>query len=86
MIKPLVMNPDGFTIAFFQKCWRVVEKDVMDFFDNFHRQSVFKRFMNASFLTLMPKKCNAVNIKDSFVPLVWWVMCTSCCPRCWLTG
>jgi hypothetical protein len=25
--------PDGFTMAFFEKCWRVVEKDVMDFFD-----------------------------------------------------
>ena len=62
------MNPDGFTIAFFQKCWRVVEKDVMDFFDNFHPHSVFKRSMNASFLTLIPKKCNAVNIKD-FCPI-----------------
>jgi hypothetical protein len=26
-------GPDGFTMAFFEKCWRVVEKDVMDFFD-----------------------------------------------------
>ena len=29
-------SPDGFILAFFQKCWSVVEKDVMDFFDNFH--------------------------------------------------
>ena len=36
----------------------------MDFFDNFHRHSVFERSMNALFLTLIPKKCNAVNIKD----------------------
>ena len=35
----------------------------MDFFDYFHRYSVFERSMNASFLTLIPKKCNAV-IKD----------------------
>ena len=55
---------DGFTMAFFHKCWSVVEKDVMDFFDYFHRHSVFERFLNASFLTLIPKKCNAVNIKD----------------------
>ena len=34
------------------------------FFDNFHRHSVFERSMNASFLALIPKKCNAVNIKD----------------------
>ena len=55
---------DGFTMAFFHKCWSVVEKDVMDFFDYFHRHSVFETFLNASFLTLIPKKCNAVNIKD----------------------
>lgn len=30
-------GPDGFTMAFFQKCWSVVEKDVMAFFDYFHR-------------------------------------------------
>ena len=54
--------PDGFTMAFFQKCCNVVEKDVMDVFDYFHWHSVFERSMNASFLTLIPKKCNAVNI------------------------
>ena len=55
---------DGFTMAFFHKCWSVVEKDVMDFFDYFHWHSVFERSLNASFLTLIPKKCNAINIKD----------------------
>ena len=57
-------GPDGFTMAFFHKCWSVVEKDVMDFFVYFHQYSMFERSMNASFLTLIPKKCNAVNIKD----------------------
>ena len=59
---------DGFTIAFFHICWSVVEKDVMDFFAHFHRHSRFERSMNASFITLIPKKCNAVNIKD-FCPI-----------------
>ena len=36
----------------------------MDFFDNFHQHSVFEQSLNASFLTLIPKKCNAINIKD----------------------
>ena len=40
----------------------------MDFFDNFHRHSVFDQSLNASFLTLIPKKCNAVNIKE-FCPI-----------------
>jgi hypothetical protein len=30
------LGPDGFTMAFFQKCWRVLEKDVMDFFGEMH--------------------------------------------------
>nr|XP_023926404.1 uncharacterized protein LOC112037817 [Quercus suber] len=33
-------SPDGFTLAFFYKCWNVVEKDVMDFFAYFHRHSI----------------------------------------------
>ena len=57
-------GPDGFTMAFFHHCWSVVEKDVMDVFDFFHRHSMFERSLNALFLTLIPKKCNAVNIKD----------------------
>ena len=60
-------GPDSFTMAFFHKCWSVVEKDVMDFFDYFHRHFVFERSKNALFLTLIPK-CNAVNIKD-FCPI-----------------
>ena len=36
----------------------------MDFFDNFHRHSMFELSLNVSFLTLIPKKCNAINIKD----------------------
>ena len=59
-------GPDGFTMAFFQKCWSVVKKDIMDVFDYFHLHSVFERSMNASFLTLIRNKCkcNAVIIKD----------------------
>ena len=34
------------------------------FFVYFHRHSRFVRSTNALFLTLIPKKCNAVNIKD----------------------
>ena len=36
----------------------------MDFFDYFYWHYVFEWSMNASFLTLIPKKCNAVNIKN----------------------
>ena len=57
-------GPDGFTMAFFQKCWSVVEKDVMAFFDHFHRSLEFEQSLNASFLSLIRKKNNALNIRD----------------------
>ena len=57
-------DPDGFTIAFFQKCWCVIEEDVMAFFADFHSQCIFEKSLNATFLCLIPKKINAVNIKD----------------------
>ena len=50
------LGPNGFTMAFFQKCWSVVERDVMAFFDHFHRSSEFERSLNVSFLSLIPKK------------------------------
>ena len=57
-------RPDGFTMVFFQKCWRVVEEDVMAVFVHFHRYSVFERSLNALFLILIPKKNNAIDVKD----------------------
>ena len=36
----------------------------MDFFVYFHWHSVFEQSLNASFLTLIPKKSNVVNILD----------------------
>ena len=56
---------DGFTMGFFQKCWSVVEEDVMAFFFvDFHRTCIFEKSLNATFLCLIPKKTNAINIKD----------------------
>ena len=56
------LGPDGFTIAFFHIC--VLWKRMSWIFLNTHQHSVFEWSMNASFLTLIPMKCNAVNIKD----------------------
>ena len=40
----------------------------MAFFDHFHRSLEFERSLNASFLSLIPKKNNALSIKD-FQPI-----------------
>ena len=57
------LGPDGFTMAFFQKCWSVLEGDVMAFFKDFHNQCVFEKSLSATFLCVIPKKSNAVNIR-----------------------
>ena len=36
----------------------------MAFFKDFHNQCVFEKSINATFLCLIPKKTNVVNIKD----------------------
>ena len=60
----LAPGPDGFIMAFFQNCWSVLKQDVMVFFADFHSQCIFEKSLNATFLCLIPKKVNAINIKD----------------------
>ncbi len=55
-------GPDGFTMAFYQQCWRVLETDIMGFFDEFFQKGTFAYSLNATFVTLISKKQNAVNI------------------------
>ncbi len=57
-------GPDGFTMAFFQKCWRVVESDVMAFFGEFYDYCKFEKSLNATFISLIPKRMNVTNIRD----------------------
>ena len=59
---------DGFTMVFFQSCWSMEKTDIMNVFHVFHAHSVFEKSFNATFLALMPKKINAVDVKD-FQPI-----------------
>ena len=57
-------RPDGFTMAFFQKCWIVVERDVWLSLQIFIEHGIFEKSLNATFHYLIPKKFNVVSIKD----------------------
>jgi hypothetical protein len=57
-------GPDGFTMGFFQSCWEVVKADIMAFLDDFHGGYSFERSLNATFVSLIPKKTEAMEIKD----------------------
>ena len=59
---PMEMNgdkapgPDGFSMAFWQRCWVIVKEEVLEMFKEFYEQSVFIKSMNSTFLVLIPKK------------------------------
>jgi hypothetical protein len=55
---------DGFPMAFFQFCWDVVRMDIMNVLNYFHGMGSFERSLNAIFLALIPKKVEAVEVKD----------------------
>ncbi|XP_065628619.1 uncharacterized protein LOC136067152 [Quercus suber] len=57
-------GPDGFSMAFFQSCWSLVKNNIMNVFHNFHAHAVFEKSLNATFLALIPKKNDAVDVKD----------------------
>ena len=57
-------GPDGFSMAFFHHCWRVVERDGLAVFEEFYRHSKFEKSLNATFIALIPKKNDASNIRD----------------------
>jgi len=47
---------DGFTMAFFQKCWDVVNEDIMIVFMEFHSRQKFEKSISATFVYLIPNK------------------------------
>ena len=42
----------------------MLKKEIIEVFLNFHTQAVFEKSLNTAFLTLIPKKADAVEIKD----------------------
>ena len=50
---------DGFSMAFFHHCWRVVERDVLAVFKEFYRHCKFEKSLNATVIALIPKKNDA---------------------------
>ena len=57
-------GPNGFSMAFFHHCWRVVERDVLAVFEEFYQHCKFEKSLNATFIALIPKKNDASNIRD----------------------
>uniref|UniRef100_A0A2N9F873 Reverse transcriptase zinc-binding domain-containing protein n=1 Tax=Fagus sylvatica TaxID=28930 RepID=A0A2N9F873_FAGSY len=60
------LGPDGFPMTFFHTCWPIIKDDMLVVFLEFHEYGSFERSLNATFLTLIPKKTNAVEIKGRY--------------------
>ena len=57
-------GPDGFTLAYYYHCWRVVENNVLAVFEEFFQHCKFEKSLNATLIALIPKKNYASNIRD----------------------
>jgi hypothetical protein len=55
---------DGFFMGFFQCCWDILHPDVMAVLNYFHGLSSFEKSLNATFVSLIPKKTEALEVKD----------------------
>jgi len=62
------LGPDGFPMAFFQACWEILKSDLMVVFHHFYARGQFEKSLNATFITLIPKKSVAIDVKD-FSPI-----------------
>ena len=57
-------SPNDFPMSFFLACWQVIKSDLMAVFNEFYATGSFERSLNATFLTLIPKKENAAEVRD----------------------
>ena len=55
---------DGFPMSFFQHCWHILKPDIMAVAHEFHPHNQFEKSLNAMFIALIPKKAEALELKD----------------------
>ncbi len=58
------LGPDGFPLSFFQHCWHIVKADILAAAQEFHTHSQFEKSLNATFIALIPKKSESLEVKD----------------------
>ena len=59
MEKNKAAGPDGIPIEFFQTCWEIVKKDIIEMFDDFHKGKLDVSRINYGIITLLPKTMDA---------------------------
>lgn len=59
-------GPDGFPLAFFQRFWGMLKKNILAFMEEFHQSGKLFKGTGASFISFVPKKSGELGIKDLF--------------------
>lgn len=55
----------GFTGRFYRTCWNIIKGDILMALDAIYQGHVFKfRLLNSSFITLLAKKMDAIQVKN----------------------
>ena len=57
-------SSDGFSMGFFQCCWDILRPEVMAILNYFHGLCSFEKSLNATFVSLIPKKMDALEVRD----------------------
>ena len=64
MGKNKAAGPDKIPIEFFQTCWNIVKRDIIQLFSDFHEGLVDISRINYGVITLLPKVSNATKIQQ----------------------
>jgi hypothetical protein len=51
-------------LAFIKACWVILKEDIMAVFQEIHNKGIFEKSLNATFISLIPKKVGVVDLKD----------------------
>ena len=63
----MVTNLQGQTVSrwlSFSLVGIFLKQEIIELFGNFHSQAIFEKSLNATFLAFIPKKVDAVNVRD----------------------
>lgn len=64
MEKNKAAGPDKIPIEFYQECWNVIKKDILQLFDDFYHMKVDISRLNYGIITLLPKIKDANKIQQ----------------------
>ncbi|CAL5388524.1 unnamed protein product [Camellia sinensis] len=57
-------GPDGFNLYCIQKCWSLMKGEFIQLFQELHRNGKLAKGVNSSFITLIPKKKNPIDLSE----------------------